>query len=72
MSLVRNRILRFELGLGVAEICLGMAAAVTGFFGMNLLSGWEEVRKAANEQIERAGMALNLRPVERRSEGASD
>ncbi|GMH69623.1 hypothetical protein TrVE_jg11371 [Triparma verrucosa] len=42
LSLVRNRILRFELGLGVAEICLGMAAAVTGFFGMNLLSGWEE------------------------------
>lgn len=39
----RNRIARLELLLSMAGLCIGTCSAVSGFFGMNLLSGVEEV-----------------------------
>ena len=41
----RNRIARLELLLSMAGTGLGVCAAVSGFFGMNLLSGLEEARR---------------------------
>ena len=41
----RNRIARLELVLSMAGLSIGGSAAVSGFFGMNLLSG---VESAAN------------------------
>jgi len=40
----RNRIARLELLLSMAGICVGTCSAVSGFFGMNLISGLEEAR----------------------------
>jgi len=37
----RNRLARFELTLNMAGLCIGMSAMVSGFFGMNLVSGVE-------------------------------
>ena len=37
----RNRIARLELLLSMAGLCIGTCSAVSGFFGMNLLSGVE-------------------------------
>ena len=39
----RNRIARLELLLSMAGLCVGTCSAVSGFFGMNLLSGVENV-----------------------------
>ena len=46
--MVRNRMLTVELQLAVLECFLGLGAVVTGLFGMNLVSGWEEVRYDAS------------------------
>jgi len=40
----RNRIARLELLLSMAALCLGVCSVVSGFFGMNLLSGLETVQ----------------------------
>ena len=37
----RNRLARFELTLNMAGLCIGGSAMVSGFFGMNLVSGLE-------------------------------
>ncbi|CAM9320049.1 unnamed protein product [Choristocarpus tenellus] len=42
LDVQRNRILRFELVLSVSAFTVALGALVTGVFGMNLLSGWEE------------------------------
>ncbi|KAL3911831.1 MAG: hypothetical protein SGPRY_008546, partial [Prymnesium sp.] len=39
----RNRIARLEMLISMAGLCIGTCSAVSGFFGMNLLSGLEEV-----------------------------
>ena len=39
----RNRMIRMNLHLTVGTVCLGVCTTVAGFFGMNLLSGLEEV-----------------------------
>ena len=37
----RNRIARLELLLSMGGLCVGSCAMVSGFFGMNLVSGLE-------------------------------
>ena len=37
-----NRIMRYEMLIELAGLVVGVAAAVTGAFGMNLLNSWEE------------------------------
>ncbi|CAN0052943.1 unnamed protein product [Discosporangium mesarthrocarpum] len=44
LDVLRNRILRFELILSISGLTVSLGALVTGVFGMNLLSGWEEHR----------------------------
>lgn len=39
----RNRIARLEVLLSMVGLCVGTCSAVSGFFGMNLLSGVENV-----------------------------
>merc|ERR1712129_688492 len=43
----RNRLARFELTLNMAGLCIGMSAMVSGFFGMNLVSGVENAWAAS-------------------------
>ena len=38
LDLTRNRILRFEMLLEITALMVGTGAAVTGLFGMNLIS----------------------------------
>ncbi|CAM9741866.1 unnamed protein product, partial [Ectocarpus sp. 13 AM-2016] len=42
LDVLRNNILRFELLLSISGFTVALGALVTGVFGMNLLSGWEE------------------------------
>ena len=42
LALIRNRILRFELLLEISGLMVACGAAVTGLFGMNLVSHFEE------------------------------
>ena len=42
LAMVRNRMLTVELKLATIEVFLGLGAVITGLFGMNLASGWEE------------------------------
>jgi Mg2+ and Co2+ transporter CorA len=42
LDLLRNRIMRYEMLIELSGLVVGVAAAVTGGFGMNLLSGLEE------------------------------
>jgi len=42
LDLLRNRILRFELIIEMIGLMVGTGAAVTGLFGMNLVSGGED------------------------------
>ncbi|CAM9323938.1 unnamed protein product, partial [Sphacelaria rigidula] len=42
LDVLRNNILRFELLLSISAFTVSLGALVTGVFGMNLLSGWEE------------------------------
>lgn len=43
MQVQRNRLLSLNLNLGVAAVCLGASTAMSGWFGMNLLSGKEGI-----------------------------
>ena len=42
LDLLRNRIMRYEMLIELAGLVVGVAAAVTGALGMNLLNSWEE------------------------------
>jgi magnesium transporter len=42
LDLLRNRIMRYEMLLELSGLVVGVAAAVTGAFGMNLVSRLEE------------------------------
>ena len=42
LSLIRNRIMRFELLLEITGLMVACGAAVTGLFGMNLVSHLED------------------------------
>lgn len=42
LDLLRNRIMRYEMLIELSGFVVGVAAAVTSGFGMNLLSGFEE------------------------------
>lgn len=42
LDVLRNNILRFELLLSISAFTVTLGALVTGVFGMNLLSGWED------------------------------
>eukprot|EP00752_Nemacystus_decipiens_P012091 g10718.t1 len=46
LDVLRNNILRFELLLSISAFMVTLGALVTGVFGMNLLSGWEEKPRA--------------------------
>ena len=47
----RNRLVQAEIVLTIATFAIGVASLVTGIFGMNLASGWEESPKAFVEVI---------------------
>ena len=42
LDLLRNRVLRFELLLSISTFAVGCGALVTGIFGMNLMSHYED------------------------------
>mmetsp|Transcript_21337 Transcript_21337/g.31667 ORF Transcript_21337/g.31667 Transcript_21337/m.31667 type:complete len:663 (-) Transcript_21337:501-2489(-) len=42
LDLIRNRIMRYEMLLELSGLVVGVAAAVTGAFGMNLVNHFEE------------------------------
>eukprot|EP00559_Dactyliosolen_fragilissimus_P006043 CAMPEP_0184866234 /NCGR_PEP_ID=MMETSP0580-20130426/21475_1 /TAXON_ID=1118495 /ORGANISM="Dactyliosolen fragilissimus" /LENGTH=692 /DNA_ID=CAMNT_0027365801 /DNA_START=174 /DNA_END=2252 /DNA_ORIENTATION=- len=42
LDLIRNRIMRYEMLLELSGLVVGVAAAVTGAFGMNLVNRFEE------------------------------
>mmetsp|Transcript_4158 Transcript_4158/g.6353 ORF Transcript_4158/g.6353 Transcript_4158/m.6353 type:complete len:101 (-) Transcript_4158:28-330(-) len=42
LDLLRNRIMRYEMLLELSGLVVGVAAAVTGAFGMNLVNRLEE------------------------------
>mmetsp|Transcript_20803 Transcript_20803/g.20023 ORF Transcript_20803/g.20023 Transcript_20803/m.20023 type:complete len:138 (-) Transcript_20803:9-422(-) len=42
LDLLRNRIMRYEMLLELSGLVVGVAAAVTGAFGMNLINRFEE------------------------------
>ena len=41
LSGYRNRMVQMNVHLGIATLALGLSTTVVGFFGMNLVNGWE-------------------------------
>ena len=81
LDLLRNRVLRFELLLSISTFAVGCGALVTGIFGMNLMSHYEDhatvrailgPKQRARALVSRdpppfsAGLLLGHRPPHRR------
>lgn len=53
----RNRMVRMNVHLGIATLSLGLGTTVAGFFGMNLVSGFEESQTAFANVVLGSGLA---------------
>ena len=56
MDSYRNRMIRMNVHISIATMCLGVCTTVAGYFGMNLTHGLEEHTTAFNSTVVASGL----------------
>lgn len=56
LSGYRNRMIRINVHLGIFTVALGWATTTAGFFGMNLINGWEQAPNAFAAVVATSGI----------------